>query len=49
MGKAQAGDGGDLQGTDLDAAVTMVAGAVHHRDRLPRQPGQLGVQVGWLA
>jgi hypothetical protein len=27
----------------------MVAGAVHHRDLPPRQPGRLGVQAGWLA
>jgi hypothetical protein len=42
--EAQAGDGGDLQGPQLDAAVAMVAGAVHDRDLPPPQPGQLGVQ-----
>ena len=46
MGEAQAGDGGDLQGPQLDAPVAMVAGAVHHRDLPPRQPGELGVQTG---
>jgi hypothetical protein len=46
-GEAQAGDGGDLQGPDLDPPVAMVAGAVHDRDLVPRQPGELGVQ-GWL-
>jgi len=45
--KAQPGDGGDLQGPQLDAAVALVAGAVHDRDGPPRQPGQLAVQ-GWL-
>jgi hypothetical protein len=43
-GKPQAGDGGDLQGSDLDAAAAVVAGAVQHRDLPPRQPGQLVVQ-----
>jgi hypothetical protein len=47
VGEAQAGDGRDLQGPDLDAAVGVLAGAVHHRDLPPRQPGELGVQ-GWL-
>jgi hypothetical protein len=46
MREAQAGDGRDLQGPELDAAVAMVAGAVHDRDLPPRQPGQLGVQRG---
>jgi hypothetical protein len=50
VGKAQAGDGGDLQGPQLDAPVAMVAGAVHDWDLPPRQPGELGVQgAGWLA
>jgi hypothetical protein len=43
----QAGDGGDLQGPQLDAAMGVLAGAVQHRDLPPRQPDQLGVQ-GWL-
>jgi hypothetical protein len=43
----QGGDGGDLQGPDLDAAMGVVEGAVQHRDLPPRQPGELGVQ-GWL-
>jgi hypothetical protein len=43
----QAGDGGNLQGPDLDAAMGVLAGAIHHRDLPPRQPGELGVQ-GWL-
>jgi hypothetical protein len=46
VGEAQPGDGGDLQGAELDAAVAMVAGAVHHRDLPPRQPDQLGVEGG---
>jgi hypothetical protein len=44
--EAQADDGGDLQRPDLDAAVAMIAGAVHRRDLPPRQLGELGVQAG---
>jgi hypothetical protein len=43
--EAQAGDGGDLQGADLDPPVAMVAGAIHDWDLPPRQPGQLSVQT----
>jgi hypothetical protein len=42
--EAQAGDSSDLQGPDLDAAMAMLAGAVHHRDGPPRQAGELAVQ-----
>jgi hypothetical protein len=44
--EVQAGDGGDLQGPKLDAAVGVLAGAVHHRDLPPRQADELGVQTG---
>jgi hypothetical protein len=36
-----------FEGPDLDAAMGVLAGAVHHRELPPRQPGELGVQ-GWL-
>ena len=38
------GDG--LEGTQLDAAVAAVAGAVQHGDMVPGQGGQLVVQRG---
>jgi hypothetical protein len=44
VGEAQAGDGGDLEGAHLDAAVALVAGAVQDRDIAPWQRGQLRVQ-----
>jgi hypothetical protein len=47
MWEAQAGDGRDLQGPDLDAAVAVITGAVHDWDLAPRQSGELGVQA-WL-
>jgi hypothetical protein len=47
VGEAQAGDGGDLQGADLDPPMAIVAGTVHGWDLPPRQPEELGVR-GWL-
>jgi hypothetical protein len=43
------GDGQDLQGADLAAAVPAVVVAGGVRDRSPGQAGQLGVQVGLVA
>ena len=41
--------GDDLEGTQLDAAVAAVAGAVQHGDMVPGQASAAGQQVGWLA
>jgi hypothetical protein len=49
VGEAQPGDGGDLQGPDLDAAVAMIAvrsmtGICRHGN-----PTSWACRVGWLA
>lgn len=49
VGKAQAGHGGHLQGTDLDPAVAVVAGPVQYGDGVPWQRGELGVQPRLVA
>src|SRR5690606_8371231 len=43
------GEGEDLDGADLAAAVASVFDAVTVRDGSPGQGGQLGVQVGLVA
>jgi hypothetical protein len=50
VGKVDAGgDGQDLQGANLSAAVTAVGGAVGDRNESPGQAGQLLVQIGLVA
>jgi len=48
-GEAQAGDGGDLQGPDLDAAVGVLAGAVHDRICRHGSPASWACRARWLA
>ena len=48
--EAQAGDGGDLQGPDLNAAVALVAGAVHPPGSAATgNSASWACRVGWLA
>ena len=50
MGKGQpAGDGGDLQGAPLGAAVPALAALVSDRDFPPGQGGKLGTQAGLVS